>query len=86
MKNIFGIMRSTYDKTPYIMVDNYNDALKIAAGGKEFSDDDAKQLIVKYPFLQEYPQSVDLADVSTLVETAIKATIAAIEMVAKETE
>lgn len=83
MKNVYGIKRDDYHGDIYMVCDNYNDALKIAAANKEYDDDKAKDYVVKLPYLASAPEKVELQDVDTLVNLAINTAFKAVERAEK---
>lgn len=81
MDKVYGVCKSTYDKSPFVIVDSRADALKIAAAIKDYDDDKAAQLVVTLPFMSSKPQKVELTDLDRVVDMSIIATIKAYESV-----
>jgi hypothetical protein len=77
MKYVYVINRGGYGGKDYLACDNYNDALKIAAGGKdEYEDEAAKKLVTKLPLLTTSMQrTLDIRDLETVVNMTIKTTL-----------
>lgn len=85
MKHVYGVKGNSYKEAIYLVVDNYNDALKIAAATKEEWDDEkAKSLVVKLPYLATVPDKVNLCDVDHIIQMAMDSAFKAMEMATGE--
>ena len=77
MKQIYAIKAGRYGDSYRVAFENRNDAVKVVCAIHECSADEAAEYIKTMPYLCDKPQTVNLTDVDTLVETAIKATLMA---------
>jgi hypothetical protein len=86
MKYVYVINRGGYGGKDYLACDSYNDALKIAAGGKdEYEDEAAKKLVTKLPLLTTSMQStLDIRDLETVVDMTIKTTLNVVDKVLED--
>lgn len=79
MDNVYGVRKSRYDDSPFVVVDKRSDAILIAKNLKGYDDDKPDSLVVTLPFLRSTPQKVDFKDVDRLVNLSMEAAFRAVE-------
>lgn len=73
MKNVYIINTGRYSNSYTIAFENRNDAVRAVCAVHGCNVEDAADYIKTLPYVCDKPQTVNLADVDTLIDTALKA-------------
>ena len=73
MKQIYVIKAGRYSDSYRLAFENRNDAVKTVCAMHEVNVEEAAEYIKTMPYVCDKPQTVNLTDVDTLIDTALKA-------------